>query len=75
MPCPETGLVTVMTDGSYLLVGYPRGEPTAFVIREEAELLKQALAEAFEDPIDGAASTNSSAAPEYDTVCIKQVQP
>ncbi len=25
VPCPETVLVAVMTDGSYLLMGYPRG--------------------------------------------------
>lgn len=74
-PCPETVLVAVMSDGSYLLVGYPRGEPTAFVIREEADLLKQALVGTFENPRHEAASGNDSATPDHDTLRIKQVQP
>lgn len=47
VPCPETVLVAVMSDGSYLLVGYPQGEPAAFVVEGEAGLLTQALAGAF----------------------------
>lgn len=73
--CPETVLVAVMSDGSYLLVGYPRGEPTAFVAREEAELLKQALTGAFENPRSGAASGNGSTAAEREALQTKQVQP
>lgn len=75
VPCPETVLVAVMSDGSYLLVGYPRGEPTAFVAREEAELLKQALTGAFENPRSGAASGNGSTAAEREALQTKQVQP
>jgi hypothetical protein len=27
VPCPQTVLVAVMTDGSYLVMSYPQGEP------------------------------------------------
>lgn len=47
VPCPETVLVAAMTDGSYLLMTYPRREPVAFVARDHADLLRQALAGAF----------------------------
>lgn len=46
-PVPVTMLVAVMSDGSYLLVGYPQGEPSAFVIAEDAVTLQQALDTAF----------------------------
>lgn len=43
VPCPETVLVAVMSDGSYLLVGYPQSEPAAFVVGEDTYLLRQAI--------------------------------
>ncbi|MGH3910534.1 MAG: hypothetical protein ACRDRM_06845 [Pseudonocardiaceae bacterium] len=46
-PVPATVLVVVMSDGGYLLVGYPQGEPSAFVISEDAVPLRHALATAF----------------------------
>jgi hypothetical protein len=45
--CPETVLVVVMTDGSYLLMAYPLGEPAAFVIAKDAVPLRRELAAAF----------------------------
>lgn len=48
--CPETVLVSVMTDGSYLLMGYPRGEPAAFVVGKDTDLLRRELAAAFGSP-------------------------
>jgi hypothetical protein len=47
---PETLLVVLMTNGSYLLVGYPQAGPTAFVVRDDAGPLREALATAFGDP-------------------------
>jgi hypothetical protein len=47
-PCPETVLVVLMSNGSYLLVGYPQGEPAAFVTGEDAGSLRQVLTAAFE---------------------------
>ncbi|MGH3797264.1 MAG: hypothetical protein ACRDSP_20510 [Pseudonocardiaceae bacterium] len=46
-PVPATVLVVVLSDGSCLLVGYPQGEPSAFVIAEDAMPLRHALAAAF----------------------------
>lgn len=43
VPCPETVLVVVMTDGSHVLVGYPQGEQVAFVVRDDAGPLREAL--------------------------------
>lgn len=61
VPCPETVLVAVMTDGSYLLVGYPQGMPAAFIVPEDAAPLRHALATAFENltakPVNGEGST------------------
>lgn len=34
VPCPETVLVAVMNDDSYLLVRHPQGEPAAFAVGE-----------------------------------------
>ena len=48
VPCPETLLVVVMSNGGYLLVGYPRGCPTAYVAGPDAGPLSQALRAAFE---------------------------
>lgn len=74
VPCPETVLVAVMSDGSYLLVGYPRGELAAFVVGEEAEQLKQALAGTFGNPQDEPANGNGSETPEHETLSTKQGQ-
>lgn len=52
VPCPETVLVVVMADGSYLLVGHPWGKPTAFVACHDAGLLHRALETAFGNPAD-----------------------
>lgn len=40
-------LVVVLSNGSYLLVGYPVGAPAAFVTAEDAGLLRQGLDGAF----------------------------
>lgn len=48
VPCPETVLVAVMIDGSYLLMAYPQREPAALVARDDAGPLSQALKAAFE---------------------------
>jgi hypothetical protein len=47
-PCSETVLVVLMSNGSYVLVGYPQGGPAAFVTAEDAGSLRQALTAAFE---------------------------
>lgn len=60
MPVPDTVLVAVMNDGSYLLVGYPQREPAAFVIAEDAGSLRQALEAAFGNPTDEAVSGNGN---------------
>jgi hypothetical protein len=52
-PCLETVVVAAMTDGSYLLMAYRQREPTAFVARDDAALLRQALAEAFGNSMEG----------------------
>ncbi len=52
-PCPETVLVAVMSNGSYLLVGYPQGGPTAWVVQNDADPLRQALQTAFGSPAGG----------------------
>jgi hypothetical protein len=39
-----------MSDGSYLLVGYPQGEPVAFAVREDVDLLRRGLEGAFGTP-------------------------
>jgi hypothetical protein len=49
-PCPDTVLVAVMTDGSYLLMAYPLGEPTALVVAKDAGGLQRELAAAFGSP-------------------------
>lgn len=49
--CPETVLVARMTDGSYLLMAYPQSEPAAFIARENADVLRQALQGAFGSPV------------------------
>ena len=39
-----------MTDGSYLLMAYPLGEPAAFVVAKDATGLRRELAAAFGSP-------------------------
>lgn len=58
VPCLETALVAAMTDGSYLLMAYRQREPTAFVARDDVALLRQALAEAFGNSMEGAGGGN-----------------
>lgn len=60
VPCPKTVLVAVMTDGSYLLMAYPQREPAAFVTRDDAGPLRQALVEAFWSPSGEAATGNGN---------------
>lgn len=52
VPSPETVLVAVMTDGSYLLMAYPQREPAAFVIKDDAGPLRDALTAAFGSSTD-----------------------
>lgn len=59
-PCPEIVLVAVMSDGSYLLVGYPQGEPAAFVVSENTNLLRRGLDDAFGNSTDEAAGRNGN---------------
>lgn len=61
-PCPEAVLVAVMSDSSYLLVGYPQGGPAAFVVRENTDILRRGLEGAFGNSTDEAArrSDNSN---------------
>jgi hypothetical protein len=60
VPCPETMLVVLMTNGSYLLVGYPQAGPTALVVHDDAGPLRQVLTAAFGDPTDETASGNGN---------------
>jgi hypothetical protein len=46
-PCPDTVLVAVMTDGSYLLMAHPLGEPAAFMVAKDATGLRRELAAVF----------------------------
>lgn len=57
--CPETVLAAVLSDGSYLLVGHPHGEPAAFIAADDAALMRQALTTAFGHPNDAAVSADS----------------
>ncbi len=58
VPCPDTVLAVVMSDGSYLLVGYPQNGPAAFVTRDDAGPLRRALQGAFGSPTDDAVGGN-----------------
>lgn len=58
LPCPETVLIARMTDGSYLLMAYPRREPATFVTAEDAGSLREALNAAFGTTPDTAVSSN-----------------
>ena len=61
VPVPETVLVAVMSDGSYRLVGYPQSEPAAFVVRDDAGSLRQALRAAFGRSTGGRAGRRARA--------------
>lgn len=75
VPCPETVLVAVLTDGSYVLVGYPQGGPTAFVVQDDAAPLRQALEEAFGEPTDEAVNSNGTAILGHKALGTAQAQP
>ncbi len=90
VPAPETVLVAAMADGSYLLMAYPHHEPAAFVTRDDAGLLREALTAAFQSPRDedsnatgrneSGTRTNtgtvpSAAVPRQGVLPAKQVQP
>lgn len=59
VPCPETVLVAVMTDGGYLLIGRTPEMPLAFVAARDAGPLRHALQQAYNnltgDPAHGVA--------------------
>lgn len=80
VPCPETVLVVVMSDGSYLLVGYPQHGPTAFVMGEDADLLRRRLEGAFGSPTaetvrgNGNSSSNEAVLPDNKAPSTKQIQ-
>lgn len=76
VPCPETVLIVVMSDGTYLLVGYPQGEPAAFVAGEDADLLRQGLDGAFGKPKGREHSNgNGTLAPGNGALHTEKVQP
>lgn len=52
VPIPETVLVAVMADGSYLLMAYPQQEPAAFLAPDDAGPLREVLTAAFGSPAD-----------------------
>lgn len=56
---PATVLVVVMTDGSYLLVGYPQREPAAFIAVDDADPMRKVLTTAFGRPEDTPANDNN----------------
>jgi hypothetical protein len=76
LPCPATVLVVMLSDGSYLLVGYPDGEPAAFLTSHDAGLLRQELDRAFGHP-DGmsARDDGTGAAGNKGVMGPKKVQP
>lgn len=47
VPCPESVLVLATNGGGYLLVGYPQGEPAAFIAAVDAAPMRETLAAAF----------------------------
>ncbi len=65
--------------GSYLLVGYPQGEPTAFVVRDDADPLWQALQGAFGRPtaeaVNGNGNGNGIVVAGHGVLRTKQAQP
>lgn len=52
VPCPETVVGAVMTDGGYLLIGRTPDMPAAFVAARDADPLRYALYAAFGHPSD-----------------------
>ncbi len=84
VPAPETVLVAVMTDGSYLLMGYPQREPAAFVARDDAGLLREALTAAFQSSVDEDSGANGrtendtrtgAAVPGHESLRTERTQP
>lgn len=79
VPCPETVLVAVMSNCSYLLVGYPQAGPAALVVHDDAGPLRQALTAAFGGSTDEAASGNGNsteiAVPGNKALHTTQAQP
>ena len=71
-PVPATVLVAVMNDGSYLLVGYPHGGPSAYVTAEDAVPLRRVLDTAFgsEQP-----ASTKAASPSRDLMRGTATQP
>jgi len=53
-------LVVAMTDGSYLLVGYPQSEPAAFIAGDDAHPIRQALTTACGTPEDTPTNDNNA---------------
>lgn len=75
VPCPATVLVAVLSNGGYLLVGYPEGEPAALIAAEDADLLRQGLDGAFGHPDGTSASGDRTVAPGNEVMGTKKVQP
>jgi hypothetical protein len=77
VPCPETVLVVLMSNGSYVLVGYPQGGPAAFVTAEEAGSLRQVLTAAFEPghQTDEAATWNTTSIRENNGIVLTGHEP
>lgn len=67
-PCPKTILVAIMTNGSYLLMGYPQGGPTALVVSDDVGPLWQALHAAFGSPPDEDSTSRNRSSKHTDAV-------
>lgn len=74
-PCPETVLVVVMSDGSYLLVGYPQCEPAAWAIARDAGLLHRALGDAFGHGQSAGSEIDEATLPGNETTHAREEQP
>ena len=84
-PCPKSVLVVIMSNGDYLLVGYPQGGPTAIVVRDDVGSLRQALEAAFgsgyppEEDASGNTADNSkrtgAVLPGHQALHTTQAQP
>ncbi|HET9258062.1 MAG TPA: hypothetical protein VFO16_23080 [Pseudonocardiaceae bacterium] len=74
VPCPGTVLVARMTGGGYLLMAYPHREPAAFVVSDDADLLRDALRAAFGYPTAEITSGTSNPAPQASVSPGKRVR-
>ncbi len=74
-PCPATVLVVLLSEGSCLLVGYPEGEPAAFVTSHDAGPLRQELDRAFEHPERMSGCDDGTVAAGSMVGCPRKVQP